>query len=519
MDSLLPPETPATTFYFPVHIPRPINDGSAVLAHDGYDVQTWQDAAQDYPRLTRALTEQRSHLVTAPALMRDLFWSFLKRAPHPTPLVPLSAAHRLNAQILEQIMSTLAWKQTRSAGTLDDPLSAAMATIGVAQRVLAALDDDVRAQVAALHDAESGMTLLFDHAESLEDLAQQASGDQASHLFAQAHATRTLAQTRHHDLATLESELITTLEAQEDRIRRTARRALEAADTEIESFRTTASAFGSLSLRDKISLAEEVGRSHRLQQIAALCGRMMRIALRVQASKVSHPPDEVTTITIGNDLAHVLPSELALLSDPDLEDLFLYRFAEAHLLQYALVGHEKQGQGPIIMALDSSGSMEGSVSGIIKEAWAKAVMLALLAIARKQKRDLAILHFSSADDPLVTFRFPKGASTYEEVLTCTETFIGNYTAFEPWMHAALTLVDESTFNRADVICVSDGLTTISPTVQAQWQQRRAARDMRAYGILIGTDEGAHTLAGITDAIMTLHDLNNDTDVLETIFNV
>jgi uncharacterized protein with von Willebrand factor type A (vWA) domain len=159
------------------------------------------------------------------------------------------------------------------------------------------------------------------------------------------------------------------------------------------------------------------------------------------------------------------------------------------------------------------------MQGISREAWSKAVMLSLLAIARKQKRDMVVIYFSGAEDDLVSFHFPKGQSTYLEVLECTEAFIGGLTAFEPWMRMALTLVDDSAFNRADVICVSDGLTSIPASVRTDWQQRRQNRDMRAYGVLIGTSDGAGVLASVTDAMMTLDNLAEDTGVLETIFAV
>lgn len=515
--TLPPDEGPIELLVLPV--PQPITDGSATLAHDGYDVYTWHGALQDYGRLASTLQAHSQTLITAPALLRDLFWSFLKRAPAALPPVPLTPAHRLNVQIVEQVMSTIEWKHARTAGTVDDPLSAAMATIGVAEQVLSTLDDATRAQILALHEAESGMSTLFEQAETLEDLASQAQGDQAQALFRQAATARQQAETLQARHTALEEELLPTLDAQEDAVRRAARRALTHVEGEIDLFRTTADAFGNLTPKDKIALAGTLGQSRRLQEIAALCGRMLRIALRVQASKVSHPPDEVTSITFGNNLATILPSELALLGDPDLEDLFLYRFAEAQLLQYELIGNEKQGQGPIILAIDSSGSMGTEMQGISREAWSKAVMLSLLAIARKQKRDMVVIYFSGAEDDLVSFHFPKGQSTYLEVLECTEAFIGGLTAFEPWMRMALTLVDDSAFNRADVICVSDGLTSIPASVRTDWQQRRQNRDMRAYGVLIGTSDGAGVLASVTDAMMTLDNLAEDTGVLETIFAV
>lgn len=500
-------------------VPQPITDGSASLAHDGYDVQTWHSSLQDFARLAQSVQAQSQTLITAPALLRDLFWSFLKRVPTVLPPVPLTPSYHLNARIVEQIMATIEWKHTRTAGTMDDPLSAAMATIGVAEQVLSTLDEATRAQVLALHEAESGMNALFDQAQTLEDLASQAQGDQAQTLFRQAADARTQATELQTRSQQLETDLLPTLDAQEDTLRRAARHALNRVEREVETFRTTAAAFGTLTPQDKIALAGTMGQSRRLQEIAALCGRMLRIALRVQACKVAHPPDEVTSIAFGNDLAHLLPSELALLGDPDLEDLFLYRFAEAQLLQYELIGNEKQGQGPLILAIDSSGSMGTEIQDISREAWSKAVMLALLAIARKQKRDMVVIYFSGAEDDLVSFHFPKGQSTYLEVLQCTETFIGGLTAFEPWMRMALTLVDDSAFNRADVICVSDGLTSIPASVRTDWQQRRQGRGMRAYGVLIGTSDGAGVLASVTDAMMTLDNLTDDTGVLETIFAV
>jgi hypothetical protein len=53
----------------------------------------------------------------------------------------------------------------------------------------------------------------------------------------------------------------------------------------------------------------------------------------------------------------------------------------------------------------------------------------------------------------------------------------------------------------------------------EWWRRRAERKMRCYGILIGTEQGASTLARISDAVMTLDDLKQDLDVLDTIFAI
>ena len=45
--------------------------------------------------------------------MRDLFWSFHKRAPMIAPPAPLKHSYEVNRQILEQVMNTIEWKQVR----------------------------------------------------------------------------------------------------------------------------------------------------------------------------------------------------------------------------------------------------------------------------------------------------------------------------------------------------------------------------------------------------------------------
>jgi uncharacterized protein with von Willebrand factor type A (vWA) domain len=276
---------------------------------------------------------------------------------------------------------------------------------------------------------------------------------------------------------------------------------------------------GALSTKEKIALASQVGRSRRLKQVAALCGRLTRIALHVQSTRVQYPPDEVADIKYGSDIGHVLPSELALLADPALEALFFHRYAEGQLMQYELLGNEKQGQGPIILAVDTSGSMTEALGGIAKDVWTKAMMLALMAIARLQERDMVAVLFSGSAHELTRFDFPKGRAPHQVVITAVETFFNGGTVFEPWMAAALKAVDEATFNRADVIAATDGLTSISAAAREAWQQRRAERGMRAYGILLGTREGMHALASIADAVLTIDNLSDDMPVLQTIFAI
>lgn len=503
-----------------------IVDGSQVLQHDGYDVQVFHDACALYPKLGELVQTSRANLITAPALIRDVFWSFYKRLPTREPIVPVTAAHQLHEPVLTQMMSMPEWHNIRSAGTLGDIFNSAVATLGAVANALAALDAETIARINHLHELESGADTLFAQAEALETLAAQATGDGAEALFDQAEAARKAAVQAQEEAEATAATLIEDAEQIEDGIRRNIRAGIQQADAQILDTEAAIKTFGGgygpgtalqngvVTTKDKIAIAQHVQQSQRLKQIAAITGRLTRIALKVQETKIDHPPDEVTNITFGSDLARLLPSELALLAEPALEEMFFERLIENKLMQYELVGHEKQGQGPIIVAIDESGSMGGQ-----PDTWAKAVMLAFMAIARLQDRDIAFIHFSNYQQIRVD-RFPKGRGPYIDVMFAVDHFFGGGTVFEPWMREAMQLVQESAFTKADVIVISDGMpNSVDQAVWAEWQTYRQQREMRAYGVLIGTEQGAEALASITDALLTLSNLADDVPLLQTIFAV
>jgi len=512
-----------------------IADGSQAIAHDGFDVETFEQAADDYARLTRTIEETAGAICTGPALLRDLFWSFHKRAPRIAPVAPLSPAYEVNRQIVEQILSTTEWREMRESGTVGDPLSSAMATIGCATSAVAALDKETIRYVNQLHELTGEVEQLFARAETLNELASLSQdAEKAEQLKEEARLAKSDGVKKEKKAERLNRKLEESSEEREQQVRRAVRQGLAEAMAEVEQSNDAIRAFGggydigfgtengaggrnSLSTREKLTIAQQVGRSPNLQQIAAVCGRFTRIALQQQKTRVKHPPDEITSITAGCEIERLLPSEIALLADPDLEDLFYLKFAERGLMQYDLIGHEPEGQGPIIIAIDESGSMTANYGGLTGEVWSKAVMLALLSIARLQKRDLAVIHFSGPDDLRLDL-FPKGEATPAEVLACADFFFNGGTVFEPWMEKALELVDGSQFEKADVICVSDGITAISSEAQAEWRKRRAERSMRAYGILIGANQGEALLGEISDAVFRLDDLRDDLPALEVIFS-
>ena len=97
-------------------------------------------------------------------MIRDLFWSFHKRAPRINENLALKPAFAVNRRILEEIMGTAEWRQLREAGSINDPMISAIATIGACERAIEALDPNSRSQINRLAAANEAAEKLFGQA-------------------------------------------------------------------------------------------------------------------------------------------------------------------------------------------------------------------------------------------------------------------------------------------------------------------------------------------------------------------
>ena len=115
-----------------------------------------------------------------------------------------------------------------------------------------------------------------------------------------------------------------------------------------------------------------------------MLGRMRLEALSIKRSRITHSaPVRRGVETVGIEgIERVLPDELANLAiGEEGEDLFLKRLLDEDLLAYSYKNPVEETQGPILIAVDGSGSMAG-----LKEIWAKALAIATILQAKKEKR-------------------------------------------------------------------------------------------------------------------------------------
>jgi uncharacterized protein with von Willebrand factor type A (vWA) domain len=166
------------------------------------------------------------------------------------------------------------------------------------------------------------------------------------------------------------------------------------------------------------SLFRRVRANWTLKRICELAGRFRRVAMSKQRLKAAHGQDDMVGVTLDGDLARLLPSELARLAVPEFELDMLRRIVERQAMCREYRGVEPVAKGPVIVAVDESGSMEGE-----KVHTAKALALALAWIARHQKRWIALVAYSGSSGERL-LALPPGRWNEVALMDWLEGFIG-----------------------------------------------------------------------------------------------
>lgn len=172
------------------------------------------------------------------------------------------------------------------------------------------------------------------------------------------------------------------------------------------------------------------------------------------------PAEEVEEVANGDDLQHLLPSETAILSERHTEGLFYYKYVTKQLQLFANrtknesqfkteQTHKKKPRlekGPIIVAIDTSGSMLGKPMKI-----SHAVLLQLLRMARKQKRKVFLMSFSVRAQ-FLDLSMPRNWMRLNSFL---ENHFTGGTDGEEMLRLAIEMLQSKSFAMADVLIISD----------------------------------------------------------------
>lgn len=261
---------------------------------------------------------------------------------------------------------------------------------------------------------------------------------------------------------------------------------------------------------EKKEIANKLRNNNYIKKIAELAGRMRRIASEKQKQKIKHGVDELADITIGDDLARLVPAEISKLCHPLLKMDFRKNYLERNLVQYKLRGKERQGRGPLIICIDESDSMRGQ-----KDIWSKAVALALLFIAQKQNRKYMMVHFDSAVNRID--KFTKKTSI-AEIMDAISYFSGGGTNFYHPLSDALKFIKEnSEFNKADIIFITDGESYLDENFINKFNADKQKLQFNVISILLSYNNNS-TCNAFSNKVVMVHP-NNDSEALHEMFSI
>lgn len=201
--------------------------------------------------------------------------------------------------------------------------------------------------------------------------------------------------------------------------------------------------------------------------------------------------DEISRVKLGNTIEAVLASELSLLNDSNLEILFDLKFLENKLMMYDFQGSENikkeitdeinkseeiDGKGPVIICLDTSGSMSGS-----REKVAKALCFSLISKAVSEKRECLLINFSIKIETMVFSKLSK----FSEILEFLKKSFYGGTDAVPALSYSLDMLEKEKYKQADILMISDFLLeTVDETVEARIKKAKRANN-KFYSIAIG----------------------------------
>lgn len=195
---------------------------------------------------------------------------------------------------------------------------------------------------------------------------------------------------------------------------------------------------------------------------------------------------DILGISTGNDLNALLPIELAHSADSELEDLFVYKYLTRKLQTFRYKSEIMQParrietkparpKGPMIVCLDTSGSMAGKPEKI-----AHSLLIKLLEIADRQRRNCFLIAFSVSIQPIDVRKERARLLEFFSKTACGDTDATRM------LEATFRLLKEGKeYMNADVLWVSDFKIPHSSPVFMEEIRRCREAGTHFYGLQIG----------------------------------
>lgn len=252
-----------------------------------------------------------------------------------------------------------------------------------------------------------------------------------------------------------------------------------------------------------VQLAKYIASNIGVRRLCDMLGRITAAEKRKEreriVSSVSYEtkvPDvnsreEIVGLKFGRSIEDVIPSELATMADPALSSIFDQKFVEGSLLSFEKTGETSQKhneqveewrekttedkRGPIIICVDTSGSMSGT-----PEAVAKAVALSLATKAHKEHRSCFLITFST-DIEVFDFSANRGMLGLLDFLKLS--FHGG-TDVAPALKKGIEMMCTPEYEKADLLVISDFVMSGLPEEVANAIESRKMLKNRFFALTV-----------------------------------
>jgi uncharacterized protein with von Willebrand factor type A (vWA) domain len=494
----------------PVAASKPVTPTEThAVKFDRFDRFAYLTTLDQVPALAEQVNEAAEERDTARAGYQDLFNLLNQADPRFTEQARMKPEYVAQHAMLGQMFEDEEFSYIRSHTKLDE-YNTALAMITMRDRM-----DDMMQAADEINEAVAQAQQALQEALAAAQAAQQSGEGQEEAAESLAQAMAAMAQA--------EGDAEANAEQAKEQVKKGLKDAADKIEAEQEAMQGYGVEDGTLqrmSFEERRRLAERLDRG-KIKQLADLVGAFRQFADAERRRKVTGAPAERRDVTTGRDIAKLVANEINALAIPELEDQFWLRYHRHQLMQWETVGPERAGKGPIIVVCDESGSMGARVDdeGNTREAWSKAVALALCDQARRGGRDFTYIGFSS---PSQQWRidFPGGVMAIEKVIEFTEHFFSGGTQYErPIAMAANIVRDYQRGGRdlPDVVFITDDDCRVSPEFIEEWRELRESAGIRCYGLQIGGEPFRNNLKDLADRCMNINSLNASPEGVQELF--
>lgn len=499
------------------------------VPHDTFDAMDWNLVREVVPQMRINIAELGDKFDYVPSMFEDMFNLLHQGDPKLRDGAAMQDRYKPNREMVAGFQK-LSEMQGLRLSTMHDKYATAMAILSMQDKLTDAFTHMRSAQEAAEEAAQAraaAQQAAQDLANALADAADAAGSPEEGVAASALQAALVAAEeaTAAGEQATGQADLQAQVGA--NKARQAMQSAAHTAAEERAEEEQMMSAYGvepgelkRMNFEERMRLAEQL-KNNRMAKFSKLIGQFRMFADAERRRKVQHKPDQVVGVELGNDLMRMTAGEMINLAAPELEDDFWRRWASNELLVFKMEGSEKLGQGPVILVCDESGSMSCEyLKGGTREAWAKALGLALCDQARRAGRDFIYIGFSSHGQQWMSV-FEGGRAPIAQVIEFTEHFWGGGTYYERPLEMAMGVVLDYHADdkpKPDVVFVTDDdYGAMDPQFMAKWNQVKHRVSMRCFGVAIGCRGEKGALAAIADDVRRVDELSSDPAVMADLF--